>query len=111
MDDFKTIYLASPSDARIRDLYTVIKTRWPSVESIHPHTIGECTNIFRSVDAGVFVPFSDGMFWSEAYSQAVELLELGKPAYELYKGEISEIVLGLQRKLSDSETRDRLSAI
>lgn len=61
------------------------------------------------MDAGVFLPFEDGMFGAGVYAEAKFLADNGKPIYEIdYDGGLSKLVLDESRKLSVEETRKRV---
>lgn len=65
--------------------------------------------VLPSMEAGVFLPFEDGMFGAGVYKEADFLHQLGKPIYEIsFRGVITSMVLDEARNLSVSETRERV---
>lgn len=65
--------------------------------------------VLPSVEAGIFLPFEDSMFGAGVYKEAVFLYDLGKRIYEIsFDGNIADMVLDEARKLSVSETRERV---
>jgi len=66
-------------------------------------------NVLPDMNAGVFLPFEDGMFGAGVWAEANFLHELAKPIYEInLEGKISKLELDENRELSIQETRDRL---
>ena len=67
------------------------------------------TQVLPNMDAGIFLPFEDGMFGAGVYKEAQWLQDHGKPLYEINSaGTITDLVLSEERKLSVQETRSRV---
>jgi len=65
--------------------------------------------VLPQMDAGVFLPFDDGMFGAGVYKEAQFLIDARKPVYEIDQdGGLSNLVLNETRKLSIEETRARV---
>lgn len=65
--------------------------------------------VLPSMEAGIFLPFEDGMFGAGVYKEAVFLHDNGKLIYEIsFDGGITDMLLDEARKLSIPETRERV---
>ena len=64
--------------------------------------------VLPRMDAGVFLPFKDGMFGAGAYEEAETLDKNEKRIYEInLRGKIKEFILDESRRLSIEDTRKR----
>jgi len=64
--------------------------------------------VLPRMDAGVYMPFEDGMFGAGAYEEAEILDRNEKSIYEInLRGKIKELVLDESRRLSIDDTRKR----
>lgn len=65
--------------------------------------------VLPEMDAGIFLPFEDGMFGAGVYGEAEFLKNQAKPIYQItLEGIISDLNLNKEKALSIDDTRKRV---
>ncbi len=65
--------------------------------------------VLPKMNAGIFLPFDDGMFGTDVFEEAEFIFKNKKPIHEIgYWGKITNLTLDASRKLSIEETQKRV---
>lgn len=131
MDNFKRIYFGHPvasfNTKEERHLIRRIREAFPDYDLENPnqpHHRERCeiyraktgkvldyffTEVLPHMDAGIFVPFSDGKWGIGVFKEAQFMANAGKQIYEIsLEGIITNMVLDETKVLSLEETKARL---